>query len=68
MGRPLGATHTVSTLQDDVAALVRDLTGGVGADLVVDAAGPAATVKLAMEAVRRNGQITKIAGGRSRWT
>ena len=40
-----------------------DLTGGVGADLVVDAAGPSATVKLAMEPVRRNGQITKIAWG-----
>src|SRR5207302_10731440 len=28
-----------------------------------DAAGPSATVKLAMEVVRRNGQITKIAWG-----
>jgi len=34
-----------------------------GADLVVDAAGPSATVRLALEVVRRNGQITKIAWG-----
>lgn len=62
-GRGLGATHTVDLSTDDIGDLVSGLTGGVGADLVVDAAGPAATVKLAMELVKRNGQITKIAWG-----
>lgn len=63
IGRNVGATHTALMGRDDLPALVNDLTGGVGADLVVDAAGPAATVRLSMDIVRRNGQITKIAWG-----
>jgi L-iditol 2-dehydrogenase len=63
VGRKLGATHTVDLSRDDIHALVAGLTAGVGADLVVDAAGPSATVKLSMELVKRNGQITKIAWG-----
>jgi L-iditol 2-dehydrogenase len=63
IGSELGATHTVDLSKDDFPALVADLSGGVGADLVVDAAGPSATVKLAMDIVKRNGQITKIAWG-----
>ncbi len=63
IGRTLGATHLVDLTKDDLPGLVRDLSGGRGADLVVDAAGPRATVQLALEVVRRNGQITKIAWG-----
>ncbi|MEO8288691.1 MAG: zinc-binding dehydrogenase [Chloroflexota bacterium] len=63
MGLKLGATHTVDMDRDDLPALVQELTDGRGADLVVDAAGPSATVRMAMEVVRRNGQITKIAWG-----
>jgi len=63
IGKALGATHTVDLSTDDLPALVAELSGGVGADLVVDAAGPTATVKLAMHIVKRNGQITKIAWG-----
>ncbi len=63
IGQEVGATHLVDLTTDDLPTLVADLSGGRGADLVVDAAGPSATVKLAMEIVRRNGQITKIAWG-----
>jgi L-iditol 2-dehydrogenase len=63
IGRKVGATHTAVMGRDDVPALVNKLTGDVGADLVVDAAGPAATVRLSMDIVKRNGQITKIAWG-----
>jgi L-iditol 2-dehydrogenase len=63
IGQEVGATHLVDLTTDDLPALVAELSGGRGADLVVDAAGPSATVKLAMEIVRRNGQITKIAWG-----
>ncbi len=63
IGLKLGATHTVDLSKDDIGGLVGELSNGIGADLVVDAAGPSATVKLAMELVRRNGQITKIAWG-----
>ncbi len=63
IGQEVGATHIVDLTTDDLPRLVAELSGGRGADLVVDAAGPSATVKLAMEIVRRNGQITKIAWG-----
>lgn len=63
LGLSLGATHIVDLSRDDIQALVKELTRGRGADLIVDAAGPAATVKLAMDLVRREGQITKIAWG-----
>ena len=36
---------------------------GLGADLVVDAAGVSATLKIAMDLVRPNGQITKVGWG-----
>ncbi|SHM74610.1 L-iditol 2-dehydrogenase [Cyclobacterium lianum] len=36
---------------------------GLGADLVVDAAGASATLKIAMNLVRPNGQITKVGWG-----
>lgn len=36
---------------------------GLGADLVVDAAGVSATLKIAMDSVRPNGQITKVGWG-----
>lgn len=63
LGMTLGATHSVDLSKDDLHALVSGLTKGRGADVVVDAAGPSPTVKLAMELVRREGQITKIAWG-----
>lgn len=63
VGRKVGATHTVDLTTEDLPSTVDDLTEGRGADLVVDAAGPAETVKLAMQIVRRNGQITKVAWG-----
>jgi alcohol dehydrogenase/L-iditol 2-dehydrogenase len=63
LGPKVGATHVVDLTSDDLASLMGDLTQGRGADLVVDAAGPSAALKLAMEVVRRNGQITKIAWG-----
>src|SRR5439155_25807288 len=47
----------------DAAALITEQTDGDGAHLVIDAAGPAAAVRLAMDAVARNGQITKIGWG-----
>ena len=35
----LGATHTVNAAQVDTVAAVRELTGGFGADVVIDAVG-----------------------------
>ena len=37
--KDLGATHTVNAAQVDTVAAVRELTGGFGADIVIDAVG-----------------------------
>ena len=37
--KDFGATHTVDATTVDVVAVVRDLTGGFGADIVIDAVG-----------------------------
>ena len=37
--RDLGATHTVNAAQVDTVEAVRELTGGFGADVVIDAVG-----------------------------
>jgi L-iditol 2-dehydrogenase len=63
VGRQLGADVVIDAQVDDPASVILDATGGYGAPLVVDAAGPTAAMKLAMEVVARNGQITKIAWG-----
>lgn len=56
-----GVDRVVNAETEDLAQIVRDLTGGTGADLVADAVGgSAATLKVGLDAVRRNGQITKI--------
>jgi L-iditol 2-dehydrogenase len=63
VGKELGAAHVIDAGQQDPMTVINDLTDGQGAHLVIDAAGPAAAVKLAMDAVTRGGQITKIAWG-----
>ncbi len=37
--RSMGATHTVNAAESDVVDAVRELTGGFGADVVIDAVG-----------------------------
>lgn len=46
----LGATHTVLAGEGDVVAAVRELTGGFGADVVIDAVGRPETWKQAFYA------------------
>ncbi|MET9514488.1 S-(hydroxymethyl)mycothiol dehydrogenase [Streptomyces sp. NPDC002994] len=48
--RDLGATHTVDGTKADVVDAVRELTGGFGADVVVDAVGRPETYKQAFYA------------------
>ena len=65
-GRQFGATHTVDAAQGDVVEQVKALTEGRGADYVFEAAGHAATFRLAIEAVRPGGKSCGWA--RSTWT
>ncbi|MBY8851691.1 zinc-binding dehydrogenase, partial [Saccharothrix sp. MB29] len=46
----LGATHTVDARDEDVVERVRELTGGFGADVVIDAVGRPETWKQAFHA------------------
>ena len=57
-----GATAVVRHGEDPMKA-AEGMNEGYGADVVVDAAGPAATLKLALEMVRPDGMVNKIAWG-----
>lgn len=58
LGRTLGATLTVDVDVDDPVAVVRDATGGKGADVIVDAAAEStAPVMQAMAMVRHGGTV-----------
>ena len=64
VARKIGATQTFGEHGEDVAASVKALGDGYGVDVVVDAAGISATLKLALEIVRPGGQISKVGWGR----
>jgi L-iditol 2-dehydrogenase len=63
VARGLGADVTVNASSDDPAAAIENLTAGQGVPLVVDAAGNEKALSLALRAVARGGQITKIGWG-----
>jgi S-(hydroxymethyl)mycothiol dehydrogenase len=48
--RGLGATHTVNGREGDVVTAIQDLTGGFGADVVIDAVGRPETYEQAFNA------------------
>jgi alcohol dehydrogenase/L-iditol 2-dehydrogenase len=48
---------------NDVVEQVKDLTGGYGAEVVIDAAGVSPTFLVAINAVRPNGQVIKVGWG-----
>ncbi|HEX7082855.1 MAG TPA: alcohol dehydrogenase catalytic domain-containing protein [Gaiellaceae bacterium] len=54
----VGATHAVSP--EEAGAVVADLTGGLGADVTIEAAGFPAPFELAVELVRPGGRIVNI--------
>ena len=57
----LGADETIEAAADtDVPVLIREKTGGLGADVVLEAVGVEATVTTAVESVRKGGTVTLI--------
>jgi S-(hydroxymethyl)mycothiol dehydrogenase len=48
--RSMGATHTVNSAETDPVAAIRELTGGFGADVVIDAVGRPETYRQAFYA------------------
>jgi alcohol dehydrogenase/L-iditol 2-dehydrogenase len=63
VGRRCGATHAVDVQRDDVPALLASLGDGLGADVIIDAAGASVSLRAALEWVRPGGQIAKVGWG-----
>lgn len=66
IARELGADLVLNPKNDDIRSVIKDLTDGFGADVVLDAVGLPATVDQAIEIVRNNGQVTLIGNVTSR--
>lgn len=58
--REHGATHLVNSKNQDPVEAIKELTGGFGADLVIDAVGIAATFKQAFEARDLAGRVVLV--------
>ena len=57
IGRELGADRIVNINDEDPVAVVKQLTGGIGADYVVECAGNEATINQAIHMTNRGGKI-----------
>jgi threonine dehydrogenase-like Zn-dependent dehydrogenase len=57
IGQQLGADRVVNINDEDAVELVRQLTGGIGADYVVECAGTEATINQAIHMTNRGGKI-----------
>ncbi len=57
MARRLGADVVADNARDDVAKVVREVSDGRGADVVVNAVGKAAALKQAIDLATRGGQV-----------
>jgi L-iditol 2-dehydrogenase len=63
VARDIGADTILGTHGENVVEWVKHFGDGYGIDLVVDAAGVSASLKLALDIVRPAGQITKVGWG-----
>lgn len=62
LGKKMGADYTVNIREgQDPVKCVKDLTGGIGADLVFDAAGVSDSLENALDMVRPGGAIVMVA-------
>jgi threonine dehydrogenase-like Zn-dependent dehydrogenase len=57
VARQMGATHVLDPAEVDLPEAVGALTGGVGADLVVEAVGEPETLVMGIELLRRGGAL-----------
>lgn len=54
----LAVAHTIDVQADDAVARVGELSGGYGADVVIECAGAALAIDLALEVVRKRGAVS----------
>lgn len=57
IGQQLGADRVVNINDEDAVEVVRQLTGGIGADYVVECAGTEATINQAIHMTNRGGKV-----------
>lgn len=57
IGKELGADRVININDEDAVAVVKQLTGGIGADYVVECAGTEATLNQAIHMTNRGGKI-----------
>src|SRR3981189_81596 len=57
IGKELGADRAININDEDAVEVVRQLTGGIGADYVVECAGTEATINQAIHMTNRGGKI-----------
>jgi L-iditol 2-dehydrogenase len=55
--RRLGIDHVVNIQKEDPLQIVQDLTGGAGADVVVEASGAAPSIRQAFDLIKIDGRI-----------
>jgi alcohol dehydrogenase len=58
--KQFGADILVNNTREDAEAIVRDLTGGLGADVAIEAVGTPATFELAVRLARPGGHVANI--------
>ncbi|SNQ48560.1 Theronine dehydrogenase-like Zn-dependent dehydrogenase [Frankia canadensis] len=58
--KQFGAEIVINNAEQDPIAAVRELTGGLGADLAIEAVGVPATFELAVDLVRPGGRVANI--------
>ena len=58
--REFGADVTINDSTEDAVAVIRDLTGRLGADVAIEAVGTPATFELAVKLARPGGRIANI--------
>lgn len=62
VARDLGVTHVVNAHEQNAVMIVRELTGGFGADLVIECAGTKSTWETSVDVVRRGGRVLWFGG------
>jgi L-iditol 2-dehydrogenase len=62
VARRLGASHLINAYEQDTIKAVQDLTGGVGANVVIECAGTKSTWETSVEVVRRGGRVLWFGG------
>jgi L-iditol 2-dehydrogenase len=60
LAEDLGVRYTLDVEKYDAAERVRELTGGYGADIVLECSGVPAAARMALDLVRKRGKVTQI--------